>query len=173
MHPLLARPLADIARLTADMTTADLDCHPPGKWSSAGTLEHLARTFEGTRRNFQKCLDTGTRRATRPTLRRRAGVLIVIELGRFPTGVQAPGPTLPKGIPADSVMDVLKRNLAGMDAAMAECETRFGRRAWIANHSVLGPLTLRQWRQFHRVHARHHLKQIASLRAEASFHGSP
>jgi hypothetical protein len=34
----------------------------------------------------------------------------------------------------------------------------------IADHPVLGPLTLHQWSRFHYVHARHHMKQIATLR---------
>jgi hypothetical protein len=167
MHPLLARTLADIERTTSGLTPADLDRRAPGKWSSAGILEHLALTFDGTRRNFQKCLDTGARRVTRPTLYQRLGALYVIELGRIPRGVEAPDRTVPKGVPAGDVMGMLRRSLAAMDAAMAGCEARFGRRGWIASHPLLGPLTLRQWRRFHRVHARHHLRQIARFRDAA------
>jgi hypothetical protein len=31
---------------------------------------------------------------------------------------------------------------------------------------VLGPLSMQQWRKFHLIHGRHHLKQIARIRAE-------
>ncbi len=167
MHPLLARTFAAIETQTAGMTAAHLEHHPPGKWSSAGILEHLAITFDGTRRNLQKCLDAGTSRATRPTLRQRLGVLRVVELGRFPTGVQAPAPTVPKGLSGEAALDAARRNLAAMDVVMSDCERRFGSRRPIANHPILGPLSLRQWRRFHFVHVRHHMKQIARLRQQS------
>ena len=52
------------------------------------------------------------------------------------------------------------------DDAISRCEARFGAGAKLANHPVLGPLTARQWRTFHLVHARHHMKQIAHIRAQ-------
>lgn len=165
MHALLEETLAAIDMRTAGMSAADLERHPPGKWSSAGILEHLAITFEGTRRNLQKCLDLNARRATRPTLRQRISVLKVIELGRFPTGTQAPPRTEPTGLPGAAAVDAIRRHLRAMDAVMMECEARFGRRGKIANHPLLGPLSLRQWRRFHFVHVHHHMKQIARLRA--------
>ncbi len=147
------------------MTAADLERHPPGKWSAAGILEHLAITFEGTRRNFQKCLDTDTRRATRPTLRQRMMVIRLIELGWFPKGVQAPERTRPTGLAGDVVLEAIHRNLPAMDAVMAECERHFGKGAPIADHPILGALSVRQWRRFHWVHTRHHVRQIDGLKS--------
>ena len=167
MHPLLADMLARIDNQTAGMTAADLERHPPGKWSSADILEHLSLTFEGTRRNLQKCLDTGTRRATRPALRQRLAVLIVVELGRFPGAAEAPARTHPKGLPGEAALEAIRRNLAAMDRVMTECEARFGKRGKIADHPILGALSLGQWRRFHRAHTRHHLRQIARLRNPA------
>ena len=167
MHPLLADVLARIDNQTAGMTAADLEHHPPGKWSAAGILEHLSLTFDGTRRNLRKCLDTDTRRVTRPALRQRIGVLVVVELGRFPGGLDAPARTIPAGLPGEAALDGIRRNLAAMDGVMAECEARFGTRGTIADHPILGALSLRQWRRFHLVHTRHHMRQIAHLRAPA------
>lgn len=165
MHPLLQQTLDGIERATAGMTPSDLERHPSGKWSAAGILEHLAITFDGTRRNLGKCLERGTRRASRPTLGQRYAVWRVVELGLFPAGVQAPPMTVPKGLPGASVLDEIRRSIAGMDAVMADCERRFGPRGALANHPILGPLSLRQWRRFHWVHTRHHLRQIVRLRA--------
>jgi hypothetical protein len=162
MHPLLDATQAAIDSQTAGLNAADLERHPPGKWSPAGILEHLSITFEGTRRNLQKCLDTGARRATRSTLRQRLGVLVVIELGRFPTAAEAPPPTRPKGLSGAAALAAIRRNLPAMDAVMTECEARFGRQGKIADHPLLGPLSLRQWRRFHYVHTRHHMRQIAA-----------
>lgn len=165
MHHLLARTLHAIEHQVEGMAPEDFERHPPGKWSSAGVLEHLAITFDGTRRNLQKCVDAGSRRASRPAFRQRMAVLKVIELGRFPTGIQAPARTVPTGLTGADALAAVRRNLPAMDRVMLECEAQFGTRGPLADHPILGPLTLRQWRRFHWVHTRHHLKQIARLRA--------
>ena len=51
--------------------------------------------------------------------------------------------------------------LVAMDATLADAEKRFGSRVKVLDHPILGPLTAKEWRRFHRTHARHHLKQIA------------
>ena len=51
-----------------------------------------------------------------------------------------------------------------MDEAIAQCEQRYGSRAMVLDHPVLGPLTARQWRKFHLAHGRHHVKQIRERR---------
>jgi hypothetical protein len=147
------------------MSPADLERHPPGKWSPANILEHLALSIDGTRRNLQKCLEINARRATRATLRQRLGVLWVVELGRFPTGATAPPRTQPTGLAGPMVLDAIRRYVPALDQAMAECASRFGKHGKIADHPLLGPLSLRQWRRFHLVHVRHHMRQIARLRA--------
>jgi hypothetical protein len=52
--------------------------------------------------------------------------------------------------------------LVAMDATLADAEKRFGAKARLLRHPVLGPLTAQQWRRFHEVHGRHHLKQIVA-----------
>ena len=54
--------------------------------------------------------------------------------------------------------------ISAMDDLIAQCEARFGKRTRVLDHPFLGPLTARQWRKFHWVHGRHHLKQIQKLR---------
>ncbi len=161
MHPVLERVLAGIDKETAGLGPADLERHPPGTWSCAASLEHLSLSFDGTCRNLQKCLDIGARRATHAQWWQRLGVLLVVELGYFPRGGKAPAPTLPKGLPGQAALDAVRRNLHAMDAVMADCEKRFAWKGKIADHPILGPLSLRQWRRFHWIHTRHHLKQIA------------
>lgn len=167
---MLDRTLAAIEQAVEGMAAEDFERHPPGKWSAAGILEHLAITFHGTSRNLQKCLDAGVRRATRPTLRQRLGVLMVIEIGHFPTGAEAPPPTRPRGLAPADVLANIRRHLPAMDRVMSDCEIRFGRRGAMTDHPILGPLSLRQWRRFHWLHTRHHLKQVLRLKELA--HGS-
>ncbi len=47
-----------------------------------------------------------------------------------------------------------------MEAGLAECDRRFGPRARILDHPVLGPLNVGEWRKFHWVHGKHHARQI-------------
>jgi hypothetical protein len=51
-----------------------------------------------------------------------------------------------------------------MDELIAKWEARHGKQTRLLDHPVLGPLTARQWRKFHWVHGRHHVKQILRLR---------
>jgi hypothetical protein len=68
-------------------------------------------------------------------------------------------------VPGDGFEDnTLRRfydGLVAMDATLADAERRFGVSVKLLDHPVLGPLSAKEWREFHRTHARHHLKQMA------------
>ncbi|HEY1994272.1 MAG TPA: DUF1569 domain-containing protein, partial [Edaphobacter sp.] len=49
--------------------------------------------------------------------------------------------------------------LAAMDRTLNRIEPQ-SKGAPVLTHFLLGPLNVRQWRRFHRVHARHHARQI-------------
>jgi hypothetical protein len=51
--------------------------------------------------------------------------------------------------------------LVAMDATLTDAERRFGTQVKLLDHPFIGPLNAREWRQFHRTHSRHHLKQVA------------
>ena len=103
-------------------------------------------------------------------MRERVSAWVVLDFGRFPTGVDSPAAVLPAAAPAPTVRaDVLAAH-GEMDRAATAAAERFGRLAKLANHPVLGPFDARQWRQFHLVHTRHHIKQISRLTNAA---GSP
>jgi hypothetical protein len=59
-------------------------------------------------------------------------------------------------------------NLQKMDEAFAECEQRFGCKVNIADHPVLGAISLNGWRKFHVLHTLHHVKQIEGLAKHSS-----
>jgi hypothetical protein len=61
---------------------------------------------------------------------------------------------------AEKVVAEIGPQIVAMDKAIADCEARYGSRVRVLDHPVLGPLTARQWRKFHLVHGRHHVKQI-------------
>jgi hypothetical protein len=154
-----------IETATAGMSAEQLERHPEGKWSAAGILEHLSITFGGTARLMRKCMEGGKPLASAPTLKQRLAVQLVTGWGYFPTGRPAPEFSRPQGLSGEAALQTIRQNLVSMDQALAECEQRFGAQLKIADHPVLGPLTIPQWRRFHLVHTRHHMKQIARLRS--------
>jgi len=155
-----------IAEATRGLDAVQLTRHPEGKWSAAEILEHLDRTYKTTVPHLQKCLDAGQPTASRPTLTQRLAVGVVVGLGYMPSGRKAPEYAVPEGLPPDEVLHNLPLHIADMDRVLVECERRFGAHGKLANHFILGPLTAHEWRKFHWVHTRHHMKQIVRLRKD-------
>ena len=147
------------------MSVAQISAHEEGKWSPAQVLEHLSLTYSSTVKGLGRCLAADKPLGTRPTLYQRAAIALVVVFGHMPEGRQAPSYTRPKGIPAEDVVRDIQENLTQMEEVLGRCEERFGKRVKIADHPILGPLTLPQWRKFHWVHTRHHMRQIAKMRS--------
>jgi len=162
-----------IQTATGGMTAQQLAQHPEGKWSAAGILEHLSITYGGTALLMRRCLGEGKPLGSAPTLKQRLAVMLVTGWGYFPTGRPAPDFSMPRGLNGETALRTILENLAAMDAKLAECEQRFGSAVKIADHPVLGPLTVLQWRRFHLVHTKHHMKQIERLRSSSQVQSNP
>lgn len=165
MNPLIEQLWNQISQCTEGLSVQNLGWHPEGKWSIAEILEHLSLTYTGTKLVFDRCLQAGRTSATEPTLKDRLGAFVVTRLGYLPNGRQAPLPTSPKGRSGDAVLTGIREDIAGMDDAIQRCEQRFGSDLKLVNHPILGPLNAGEWRRFHCVHGRHHLRQIRRLRS--------
>jgi hypothetical protein len=150
------------------MSSEQLSWHLPGKWCAAEVLEHLYLTYAGTTRGLEKVIARGTPLATNPSLAQRVLTFVVVKLGYMPAGREAPAIVQPRGLPVEQVRDEIWAKLAAMDAAIARCESRFGRHVKLLDHPVLGALTAAQWRTLHLVHGRHHQKQLLRLRERAA-----
>jgi hypothetical protein len=138
--------------------------HPEGKWSTAEILEHLYLTYTGTIKGFERCLEAGKPMAGRPGVKDRVRVLVVLGFSHLPEGRSAPKNTTPRGISVEKVIAEIGPKLAAMDEIIARCEASYGQRRCLLDHPILGPLTGEQWRKFHWVHGRHHVKQILRLK---------
>jgi hypothetical protein len=149
------------------MSSEQLSWHPPGKWCAAEVLEHLYLTYTGTIKGFERVMTSGKPLASRPSIAHRAQTLVVVGLGHMLAGRKAPAMVRPKGLPIEKVRNELGAKIAAMDAIIAQCEARFGRRLPVLDHPILGPLTAPQWRKLHLVHGRHHQKQLLRLRESA------
>jgi hypothetical protein len=145
------------------MSSEQLSWHPPGKWCAAELLEHLYLTYTGTIKGFER-VARGKPLASRASMAQRMLTLVVVGLGHMPAGRKAPAMVLPKGLPAEQVRNEIGAKIVAMDAIIAQCEARFGRRVQLLDHPILGPLSATQWRKLHLVHGQHHLKQILRLR---------
>jgi hypothetical protein len=163
MDSYLRRLQEAITSATRGMSSEDLQRHPEGKWSTAEILEHLYLTYTGTVKGFERCLHEGKPLARAPEFRDRMRTLVVTGLGHLPQGRKAPERAQPRGLQADEVMREIGPRISAMDDLITQCEARFGKRTRVLDHPILGPLTARQWRKFHWVHGRHHLKQIRKL----------
>ena len=90
----------------------------------------------------------------------------MLKIGYFPTGLKAPAMATPHLEPASAdgtaIALEFRQELQSMDQLLRTCEEKFGEGPF-ATHQIIGPLSASQWRQFHLLHARHHLKQIRHL----------
>ena len=164
MNRYLEQLRSAIETATRGMTPHELTLPVEGRWNAAQVLEHLSLTYSGTTRGFRRCLDAGHPLAGSVGFKQRLRILLVVDLGYFPKGREAPNGTRPKGTLGANAVQEIGRSVAEMDSAIEQCEARHGRRVLLLDHPVLGPLTADQWRKFHLVHAKHHMKQIEELR---------
>jgi hypothetical protein len=164
MHPDLLRSQALIAAATAGVDDARAAARTDGRWSIAEIVEHLDRTFTGTSKGLERCLQAGAPRVSADTVPTRIRRLWVVTLGLFPTGIEAPRHVVPSGeLLLSDVAARVPGHLADMDAALARAVERFGAGP-VMDHPILGPFTAAHWARFHFVHTRHHCRQIAARR---------
>jgi hypothetical protein len=164
MDAYLQRLQQAIQSATQGMTGEDLRRHREGKWCTGEILEHLYLTYTGTTKAFERCLQAGQPQVRPRVLRDRARTIVVLGLGHMPKGRQSPKHAVPRGMAPEQVAREIGPRISAMAEVIAQCESRFGKRNRLLDHPVLGPLTGRQWRKFHWVHGRHHVKQIQDLK---------
>jgi hypothetical protein len=165
MDPGLKKLQEEMASAIEGMTAEQLSWHPPGKWCAAEVLEHLYLTYTGTTKGLTRVTDAGKLSTKNLTWADRGRTLVVLGFGYFPPGREAPSISRPRGLPREKVLAEISAKIAEMDETIARCEKTLGR-GKLLDHPILGPLTGAQWRKFHLVHGRHHLKQIWRLRNE-------
>ena len=168
MDSRLEKLKENLESAVAGMSSEQLSWHPPGKWCAAEVLEHLYLTYAGTLDGFKRVMKSGKPLASRASMAQRALTFVVVGLGHMPAGRKSPAIAHPRGLPREQVRNEIGVKLVAMDAIIAQCESRFGRRVKLLDHPILGPLTAAQWRKLHLVHGRHHQKQLLRLRESAT-----
>jgi hypothetical protein len=166
MNKWLVKIEGILTSATEGMIEAQLTWHPEGKWSTAQVLEHLAKTYTGTSRGFEKALAAQRSLATRATPWQHFARITVVGLGYFPRGRKSPEVVVPNSNwTGEHAIKTIREELAKLYEAQEKVEKLFSG-VPVVDHPVMGPLTPAQWAKFHYVHARHHAKQIAGLRRQ-------
>jgi hypothetical protein len=162
VHSHLKTLQEELAHAIAGFTQEKYSAHPPGKWCATEILEHLYLTYTGTTKGFSRLLAAEKPATTPPTWIQRRNVLIVLLFGYLPSGRQAPSFSQPRGLPIEKVIAEIAAKITEMDDMITRCEQTHGE-GKLLDHAILGPLTAAQWRKFHLIHGRHHIKQIRKL----------
>jgi Protein of unknown function (DUF1569) len=152
MDSRLEKLRESLASAVEGLSSEQLSWHLPGKWCAAEVLEHLYLTYTGTITGLERVIRKAKPLASRASMAQRLLTFVVVALGHMPAGRKAPTVVRPRGLPAEQVRNEIGAKLAAMDAIIAQCEARFGRRVKLLDHPLLGPLTATQWRKLHLVH---------------------
>ena len=160
MHPSLQRSHDALQECASRLTLEQLTARPPGKWTIGEILEHLSRAYAYTTAGARKAVGAGESLVRPVGFRVRLRAFAVVECGFLPTGVESPKMVVPVGIDPATALTVATDALRTMDLALTEAGKRFGVHKSVMNHPIIGPLGVRQWRKFHWVHTRHHVRQI-------------
>jgi hypothetical protein len=163
MHPSLQQAYDAIDAATNALSEEQMRLHPEGKWDIAAILEHLSLTYTSTSRAMSKCLNAGKPLATSANLKNRIARMFVVNLSYIPSGRKAPRQVVPAGMSGTEAREAIKSNLKKMDEDLRACEERFGERVKVADHAILGPIPICEWRKFHLLHTLHHMKQVHAL----------
>ena len=138
----------------------DAEISVGGKWSIAGIVEHLDLSYTLNIQGLEHRLRKGPGAVRKRTLRQHVTRLIITRGGYFPTGVSSPQAAVPKGRPFVELGIVIEPHLMLLDQRLKDVARAFGQNRPVLNHPILGPFSVADWRRFHWVHTRHHLRQI-------------
>jgi len=140
----------------------DADWHhaPPGKWTPAQIVHHLAISVDGSSRVFQeRRAKPPMRRRPRP-LRQRLGHLVYLDIGWIPSGRPAPTVTEPAPHPDAGAVERQLRDGVARFLGLARELLPARQEDLFVKHPAFGDLTLPEWLRFHVRHCGHHAKQI-------------
>jgi uncharacterized protein DUF1569 len=175
MHPVFESAFREVTAELGAFDATSASVHPCGRphcWSVQQIVEHLVLSLDATRTVLEGRMSKGS--PGRNLYRSRtewALQLMILSAGHMPKGVGASRETTPAAnLPATGVRELterLERAMESLDATLDQCRQRFHMER-VGRHFLLGPLRVDQWRRYHVLHLRHHVKQICELRETLS-----
>ncbi len=160
MHRMLERCRGGLRSALADLRPADAEASADGKWSIANIVEHLDLTYTTNIQGLERRLQKGAPAPRQVTLKQQLTRAVITRLGYFPTGIAAPQAVTPHGRRFTELSAVIEPHLLLLDQRLKDVARAFGPRTPVLNHPIMGPFSVADWRRFHWVHTRHHLRQI-------------
>lgn len=133
---------------------------PPGKWTPAQIVEHLALGLSLSAETFKARKNHGPMSRRPRTPAEKIAKLFIFGFRWFPPGRKAPERTMPAtGVTRASAEQHFLAALEAWDqvdrALLPERRTNL-----FVKHPRMGDLTVEEWMRFHMIHARHHARQI-------------
>jgi hypothetical protein len=154
-----------LRRALEGVSPADAEIARNGQWSIANIIEHLDLTYTRNAAGLARRLSKGDAPERTRTLRQAAIRTLIVTMGYFPPGRTAPAMVVPQGRPFPDVAAGLDDHLDELDRCLSEGERAFGATRAVLDHPVIGPFSVADWRRFHWVHTRHHLRQIQARKS--------
>ena len=148
LGPLAGRPQPDWYRA------------PPSKWCPAQIVEHLAIGVDWSSRKFDERSRRGPMARRSRDLRARVAYVLLLGLGWWPPGAQAPEGTVPPDHPDHLAAERKFREGVARFLELERTLLPARRNDLFVKHPVLGDLNLEEWLRFHVSHCQHHAKQI-------------
>src|SRR5256885_9831460 len=135
---------------------ADWRRAPPGKWSPAQIVQHLAIGIDGSARTFESRRAHAPMRRRPRTVRERLGYLVILQLGWYPTGFQSPAAVRPAERPDRAAVErQFREGLARFLALERELLPARARDLFV-KHPRLRDLTPPAWLPLHPAHCAPH-----------------
>jgi DinB superfamily len=176
MHPDLKLLQSELDRALAGLDDHQTQLRPcsdsqadPQRWNIQQIVGHLLLTYGATVAAMDARIAKHAPTKARPSFPQRIGQFAVLHLGWLPHGRKAPAIATPDPdaapVSGAALQAAAAAGIATMAARITAAEALFGNRSRAISHMILGPLSVPQWCRFHLVHGRHHLRQIAAIRA--------
>jgi Protein of unknown function (DUF1569) len=170
MYPTFESVQTAFAKDLRGLSVADVQIHPdddPNRWCAQQLVEHLILSYRSTAGVLEDRLQKGRPTQAPKTPEQEARWRATIQAGHFPEGGRAPEHVRPGQVHLDALCGAelaqqFKLEMAKVDSLLNECAEKFGSQP-MASHFAYGPLSADQWREFHTVHARHHLVQLSRI----------
>jgi hypothetical protein len=133
---------------------------PPGRWSIAQILQHLAMGVDTVVQRLEERKDR-TDLARRATAGQQLLRHLLLGVGKIPPGRKSPAATRPDDEPDPKLAMAQYRMAVARLAALADTVPPEQQARLFVKHPYVGDLNLPEWIRFFYVHNRHHAHQIA------------
>jgi hypothetical protein len=165
MHPVLKSALEPLAQLMESVTQEEAQMPPlpgQGRWCAQQIMEHLILSYELTSSVVGRQLKSGRIPKNRRSILEFILRAQTIGLGYMPEGVPAIRAMRPRDYTPQPGAGIAERFLKAaeeMDLQLVTARKKFGIEH-CGEHPLFGVMRVDEWRRYHAVHAKHHLKQL-------------